>query len=97
MHQSHPRLRYRLMITSLQIVDGRTPRYRQTLESRANFCDRTVQRMLAQVEVGDLDVVTMMEFVKCARFKRGEEFVVGHRLSELMERVPQIRRHGSGH
>src|SRR6185503_12934596 len=78
MHQAHPRLRHGLMITSLQIVHRGAPRDREGLKPGADFRDGILKRMPAQVEVRDLDVVSVMKLLKRAPFERSEKFVVVH-------------------
>src|ERR1700735_40445 len=78
MHQSHPCLRHGLMITSLQIIDGGAPRRRQRQKPSADFDDGLVNRIAAEVEVSDLDVITMRKRFNCARFKSSKKFFVGH-------------------
>src|SRR4051812_4511317 len=81
MDESHPGLRHGLVITFLQIVNGGTPGYSQSLEPGADFHDRLLERMPSQIEVSDLDMIAMMKLLKRASFERGEKFLVIHALS----------------
>src|SRR5205823_6342175 len=78
MHQSHPRVRHGLVITFLQIVNRRTRRCRQSLKTSADFSKSLDERISAQIEVSDLDVVAMMKLLNRACFKRSEKLVVVH-------------------
>ena len=78
MDESHPGLGHGFVIAFFQVINGCIPRFRQGLESCADFCDGFVERMAAQVKVSDFDVVAMVAVVERAGFEGGEEFVVGH-------------------